>query len=1016
MYAQSSAGPSSVLGGIEALESRCDPKCHATANRLEDFMFGTPLSSEARFRKNILMKDWVRHVWQHASLLAKKQGESKLALNRLQQSFKELGCPEVAEPQSKKPIEGEVGVSDWLVSYSGQKLNISRRDKRQYASVAYALRAILAVKQEELTSAKQTCLSMEREALQELKLRLDLYTLACLKLADQQAREANEETVSQRNLEAQWQKLGLAAKVSKLGPPQKRNYLLPDIVHGKIKAYSAYNDVSNQLFVRNLQVYFARARWPKDPGEGGRLKEYFTNAMVQFTIDLYLHAQGLAQQRGGYLLQERDVHRALQDFTPYVVNEFEDVTFFPKLKSKQIVLEAYDLDSFRDSGLHWRYIQYAIRESKGRMKLDTDPFAAEILAEGVAQFGVLVLRIAGQQAKEAGQDRLSSKHIDLALREVQSRIENHVKAPEVRLQEPALASSPETTVIEADRYFDEVTSQSGIVMEHRSSNWLSRQLRSYLSKGEGVGEITIPPAFGGSGIAAEDLNNDGWCDLLVLSGAGNRYYSNKGDGSFEDVTVKAGLDWKRPDGYPGEPRQPVIVDFDNDGWQDILITYANDAHRIYRNQGDGTFEDVTAGAGLGGDGLVGGPATVLDFDKDGLLDVYIGYFGNYLKGTLPTLARRNRNGSPNKLFRNIGGFKFEDVTEQSGTGDVGWAQAVGHSDFDGDGWQDLIVGNDFGVNVYYRNKGDGTFEDVADQLGTGKPSYTMGIGIADLNQDLHPDYYISNIVTMNKDQKYTLPTAETQASFNPDKLAQMRVVEANDLFLSKKSEVAGGRLSYALSTMVDRGYSSTGWSWDADFFDFDHDGDEDLYVLNGMNDFNVYSSDNPYYAEPHGGESMPVSFAHGRSEKNVFFVNRGGRLVESTHNSGLGLVGNSRSAVYFDYDNDGDLDVAINHYHGQVQLFENRVGTQSGNWAKLRLIGKGNRDAIGAKVVFTLDDGRTIWRECHSTIGYLSVHPKELHVGLGKTDKARGRVIWSDGDTSAFEVNAGQRLLIRQAK
>ena len=188
---------------------------------------------------------------------------------------------------------------------------------------------------------------------------------------------------------------------------------------------------------------------------------------------------------------------------------------------------------------------------------------------------------------------------------------------------------------------------------------------------------------------------------------GTRSTSRKGTARFEDVTAKTPLNWKREDNTFGEPRQPIIADFDNDGKPDILIIYANDDHRLYRNEGDLQFKDVTAGSGLGGSGLIAGPATVCDINGDGLLDVYIGYFGNYVKGVLPTLDRHNLNASPNRLFLNQGNFHFKDITVDSGTDHDGWAQAMSHTDLDGDGRQDLIVGNDFGVNAYLRNLGDG---------------------------------------------------------------------------------------------------------------------------------------------------------------------------------------------------------------------------------------------------------------------------------------------------------------------
>ncbi len=535
---------------------------------------------------------------------------------------------------------------------------------------------------------------------------------------------------------------------------------------------------------------------------------------------------------------------------PHEVNQYEDVIFFPRLPAAdRVAIESYDMDAFRDSGLHWRYLEWAIDAPGFAATLGPDPFAAEMLAENVSQFGVLLFREMGMVAIEAEQPRLRPDQVGLAMQRIQSKVSaTATAAPGPRVDDSIASSGLSAVPADGAKYFTDVTRAAGIDFEHRSSDWLSRLMRSYLQIREGVGNLTIPPAFGGAGVAAEDVDGDGDADILLLSGAGNALFLNDGRGVFTDVTAASGLDWRRPDGLPGEPRQPLIADFDNDGAQDILITYVDDDHRLYRNQGDGTFEDVTAPGGFGGTGAVAGPATAFDYDGDGLLDVYIGNFGDYPHDVLPTLARRNRNGLPNQLFHNLGGMRFADVSAASGAADVGWTQALSHTDFDGDGRQDLIVGNDFGVNAYYRNLGDGRFEDVAAQLGTDKPSYTMNVGLADLNRDGFPDIYISNIVTMNKDEKYVVPNADTPMKFDPRKLANMRVVEANDLFLS---QVEDGKLArYELSDRVGRGRSSTGWAWDADFFDFDNDGDDDLYCLNGMNEYAVYSPDNPYYMDP----------------------------------------------------------------------------------------------------------------------------------------------------------------------
>jgi enediyne biosynthesis protein E4 len=720
----------------------------------------------------------------------------------------------------------------------------------------------------------------------------------------------------------------------------------------------------------------------------------------------------LATARGDSLVRERDVSAQAQAFVAHRINEYEDAIFFPNLeRSRQVTIESYDMDSFRDSGLHWRYLQFAIEDPSFSAQLGADPFAAELLAENIAQFGVLMLRIAGEHAIAEGRERLAAANIEVGLRDIQARITAHGKAVPRKIDElPGIISSTSTSTRSADStdqaLFSEVSADMGIQFSQRSSDWLNRQLRSYLKTGRDTGTTTIPPAFGGAGIAAEDVNHDGWPDLLCLSGRGNRLYLNDHGKAFRDVTETSGIIWLRADdNRPGEPRQPIIADFDNDGHQDIFISYVNDNHRLYKGRGDGTFEDVTEQCGLGGVGMVGGPPTALDFDRDGKLDLFIAYFGDYLNGVLPTLERRNRNGLPDKLFRNVGGMQFEEV-KNAGVENAGWGQAAGHTDFNGDGWQDIIVGNDFGVNGYYQNLKNGTFREVAAQLGTDKPSYTMGIGIADLNRDQLPDIYISNIVTMNKDEKYVTPSKDTPQKFDPDKLANMRVVEANDLFLSKRGQAQ--LPGYERSALADRGYSSTGWSWDADFFDADNDGDEDLYVLTGMNEFNLYSSENPYYTDPLKNEKVEVEIAGANAEPYVFFANEGGRLQDRSKESGLDVRGNARSSAYLDFDGDGDLDIAVNSYHGPVLLFRNDSPVGAGSrWLKLRLVGDPSRgvslDGVGARVVVNGKSVRGLWREVHSTIGYLSVHPKELHFGVGAEDELEIEIAWPNGTSQRFD-------------
>jgi hypothetical protein len=1023
---KASSENATILGAIRALESKSDPKCHATASRLQNMVCGTPLSDGARFQKNRLTRALSGRIWTEAAALGlgKATSVDSEAINKVLEIY-----PRITEKEG-----------DWSVRLQdGEEVIISHRDKRQFASIAYSLRAILGAEQELwLDESKAKDLpALTNEAVETLREAIDVYQLVVLDLADRSARKANRWEISAQGISDAWKKVGLPSDPTHQGSATSPNVgapgsfdVLKKIITEKVAAYAAYNEISNQIFIRNLQVYFARRRWPADPTEGKAVRRHISQAIINFAADLYGGAEALARARGDRLVRERDVSQFAQSFVAHRINEFEDAVYFPNLeRSQQVVIESYDMDSFRDSGLHWRYLQFALEDPLFKGQVGADPFAGELLAENIAQFGVLMLRLAGQHAIRQGDDRLAVRHIDAGLRHLQERILAHGKAkPQVGGNE-AITSAAATTIPSSPsdkELFSEVSAEMGIVFNHRSSDWLNRQMRSYLRTGPETGNITIPPAFGGSGIAAEDVNHDGWPDLLILSGLGNRLYLNEAGNSFRDITKDSGIFWTRSqDNTPGEPRQPIIADFDNDGHQDLLITYVDDNHRLYRGHGDGTFDDVTDGCRLGGAGLVGGPATALDFDRDGKLDIFVGYFGNYVNGVLPTLARRNENGLPDKLFRNVGGMRFEEVAG-AGVEDRGWGQAAGHTDLNGDGWQDLIVGNDFGVNGYYLNLKNGKFREVSATLGTDKPSYTMGIGIADLNRDRYPDLYISNIVTMNKDQKYVLPNKDTPQTFDPDKLANMRVIEGNDLFLSsRREEATDGLPAYENSELVERGYSATGWSWDADFFDSDNDGDDDLYVLNGMNEFNIYARESSYNTDPLRDEDSVVQFAQANAEKNVFFVNEGGRLQERSAGSGLDFVSNARSAAYLDFDGDGLLDIAINNYHGPVMLFRNQGTTgRARQWLEIQLEGDptagATRDAIGAKIEVVghpESNLKRIWREVHSTIGYLSVHPKAQHFGVGTSKLVSVAVTWPDQTVQRFEnVKSGRRYHLKQGE
>ncbi|MBW2937393.1 CRTAC1 family protein [Aureisphaera sp. CAU 1614] len=1000
LYAQQSSSISDIIDKIYDLEKERDPKCYATANRLEDFMYGTPLEEEARNLKIDIQKEFIYYLKEKGSALAKNGNHLKIKRIHLESVLQDL--------TEYKLLEN----GNYQYKLTTGTITINAKDYRQYASVSYGYRSLLSVEQDLFYFSENKLLAFDSEALQLANEYVNLITLVTLKIADINARKANEKTISKERLKESWllilneSKNKNSLSISKY-PKQDRkiikasenNEILEEIITKKIEAYTTYNQLSESVFLRNIQVYFARQKWPTDLPTSNNLRSYYIESLIGFTKSLLELSNKNSSASNSQIIRPIQVQKALHLFLPSETNTFEDVTFFPNNLTEKIAIESYDLDAFRDSGFHWRILGYALDDLAKENIKSIDPNAAEQLVEGIAQFGVLVLRVAGEISKNDAKTVLDISAIEKARKHIQSLI-NTYDFTDVKKEVSKINSSNNSSTSSIGK-FDIVNNITGVDFEHKSSDWLNRFIRSYsTSLEENVIKLSIPPAFGGSGVACEDLNNDGWMDILLLGGFGNKLLINQQNGSFKDVTQSTLLNaWDNDLKSYGEARQPIIADFDNNGTQDVFISYVNAQHKLYNNQGELEFVDVSNIANLGGENAVAGPATAFDFDNDGLLDIYIGYFGNYIEGILPTIRRDNQNGMPNKLFRNLGNFKFEEVDYlRDISSDTGWTQAVGHSDINQDGWQDVIVGNDFGVNKYYINNQDGTFSEISKQLGTDKPSYTMNVGITDLNGDFYPDFYISNIVVMQKDEKYVSPNENTTMKFDPKKMANIRTVEANDLFLSS---VNNSEISYQLSDNIGRGYSATGWSWDADFFDFDNDGDEDLYCLNGMNDFSVYSSENPFYFEREE-ESKSIEYAQSDREKNVFFVNEEGILLNKAEEFALDLNSNARSASYFDFDEDGDLDIIINNYHEKATFLENKTSNEN-DWIKIKLIGnpeaKINNDAIGSSIIIN----GAIWREIHSTTGYLSVHPKQQHFGLGINKMVTLEVRWSNGERYTLE-------------
>lgn len=331
-----------------------------------------------------------------------------------------------------------------------------------------------------------------------------------------------------------------------------------------------------------------------------------------------------------------------------------------------------------------------------------------------------------------------------------------------------------------------------------------------------------PGIHSGSGVAVGDFNKDGIDDIFMADGVSNLLLKGNSDGTFINVSKEAGIDTSR------SGKGVTFADYDNDGNPDIFIVGFEVPNILYRNNGNGTFTDVTANSGVGHKGF-GTSACWADIDKDGYLDLYIVNNGDIAK-VFPTYPWKSKNAEANILFRNNGNGTFTDITKKSGVGDKGWGLACGFADYNNDGYPDLAVSNDFGEKVLYKNNGNSTFADVTKKSGVDDIGNGMGVGWGDYNNDGLPDLYFSNMYANARwlfdDPDYELPFIGK--FFRKSIMARMKnITRGNSLFLNNGDGTFKNVASEAKAWDGE-------WSWGGIFVDYDADGHQDIFVANGF--------------------------------------------------------------------------------------------------------------------------------------------------------------------------------------
>ena len=484
----------------------------------------------------------------------------------------------------------------------------------------------------------------------------------------------------------------------------------------------------------------------------------------------------------------------------------------------------------------------------------------------------------------------------------------------------------------------------------------------------------------GGGAAFLDYDQDGYLDLYLSNGnyieglsmneehppvttSENRLYRNRRDGTFEDVTKKAGV------GDRGYSMGITVGDFDNDGYPDIYVSN-HGPNVLYHNNGNGTFTDVTERAGVAGNECSVG-AVWLDYDNDSHLDLYVGNYiefdpqYNYYYAPDGFPGPMAYDGQPDVLYHNKGNGTFEDVTLVMGVFNKdGRAMGVGAADYNNDGYTDIFVSNDHMVNYLYHNKGGELFEDRGILSGTafnqvGEATISMSVDFADYNNDGLMDLFVSD-----------------------DVYCSLYRNEGNGVF-TEMSYHAG--IAVACGQFV---------GWASSFLDYDNDGDLDLFKVNGELK-HLYGQEDQLFENNGKGMFTDVS-----TERGAYF-----------HEERVG-----RGACFGDYDNDGDIDAYIVNLEDHGALLRNNQGNRN-NWISLRLIGtSSNRDGIGARVSIRYGEQRQ-FAQMKSSSGYLSQNDPRMHFGLGEHDRVdQIEVVWPSGITQLLDnVEAGQILTITES-
>ncbi|HXI38743.1 MAG TPA: FG-GAP-like repeat-containing protein [Bryobacteraceae bacterium] len=483
-----------------------------------------------------------------------------------------------------------------------------------------------------------------------------------------------------------------------------------------------------------------------------------------------------------------------------------------------------------------------------------------------------------------------------------------------------------------------------------------------------------------AGVAVFDYDKDGWPDIFVANGAHlpdlvksnssfhNRLFRNNHDGTFSDVTERAGLSGA------GYSMGAAAADYDNDGWTDLFVTGVR-SNTLYHNNGDGTFTDVTAQAGIAQDGLWSVAAGWFDYDNDGRLDLLVVRYVNWSPenesrcglekpGYRTYCHPRFYAPLPNALYHNEGNGRFRDVSQESGIGRYpGKGMGVAFGDYDGDGLLDVFVANDTVRNYLFHNDGRGHFSEVGAEAGVsyaenGNETSSMGVDFRDYDNDGREDLFVTTLSN-----------------------------ERFSLFRNIGSLFANTTAPSRISS------ESLPWSgWSTGMFDFNNDGFKDIFVAGG-----------------HAMDNAELTTSRASRQPNLLFLNQGNGTFQLLQLPGAAF---HRGAAFGDFNRDGRMDVVVTRLNESPVVLQN-VSAKTGHWIEVRLDGRrSNRDGIGALLHVSTVSGEQ-WNRVTTSVGYASSSDRTVHFGLGDDDRvATLEIRWPSGVRQVLHGLAADRLLV----